>query len=88
MSLFSELAMILSLAQTNPLMFGMVADSPGMTEQLELLGRLKEFVETNQDDLKRKQRDDWIHWVGQYRYEKKARIFLWLLQKRLVQHIN
>uniref|UniRef100_A0A3Q4GDP5 Selenoprotein O n=1 Tax=Neolamprologus brichardi TaxID=32507 RepID=A0A3Q4GDP5_NEOBR len=62
-----ELAMILSLAQTNPLMFGMVADSPGMTEQLELLGRLKELVETNQDDLKRKQRDDWIHWIGQYR---------------------
>ncbi|XP_005752259.1 selenoprotein O2 [Pundamilia nyererei] len=62
-----ELAMILSLAQTNPLMYGMVADSPGMTEQLELLGRLKELVETNQDDLKRKQRDDWIHWIGRYR---------------------
>lgn len=81
MSLFSELAMILSLAQTNPLMFGMVADSPGMTQQLELLGRLKELVETNEDDLKRKQRDDWIHWIGRYRYEKKARIFLMAFTK-------
>lgn len=63
----SELAMILSMAQTNPVMFGMVADRPGVSQQLELMGRLKELLETDQDQLKEKQRDDWIRWISQYR---------------------
>ncbi|XP_028426768.1 selenoprotein O2 isoform X1 [Perca flavescens] len=62
-----ELAMILSMAQTNPVMFGMVADRPAVSQQLELMGRLKELLETDQDELKKKQRDDWIRWVSQYR---------------------
>uniref|UniRef100_A0A8C4E6W4 Selenoprotein O n=1 Tax=Dicentrarchus labrax TaxID=13489 RepID=A0A8C4E6W4_DICLA len=62
-----ELAMILSMAQTNPVMFGMVADTPGVSQQLERMGRLKELLETDQDELKRKQRDDWIRWVSRYR---------------------
>lgn len=70
-SVFSELAMLLSLAQTNPAMFGMVTDSPGVAQQLELMGRLKELLETDQDELKRKQRGDWIHWVSRYRYDEK-----------------
>ncbi|KAM7377932.1 hypothetical protein PAMA_013037 [Pampus argenteus] len=62
-----ELAMILSMAQTNPVMFGMVADRPGVSQQLELIRRLKELLETDQDELKEKQRDDWIRWVSRYR---------------------
>lgn len=59
--------MILSMAQTNPVMFGMVADSPAVSQQLERMGRLKELLETDQDELKKKQRDDWICWVSRYR---------------------
>ncbi|XP_034719146.1 selenoprotein O2 isoform X2 [Etheostoma cragini] len=62
-----ELAMILSMAQTNPVMFGMVADRPDVSRQLERMGRLKELLETDQDELKKKQRDDWIRWVSRYR---------------------
>lgn len=59
--------MILSMAQTNPVMFGMVADTPAVSQQLERMGRLKELLETDQEELQKKQRDDWIHWVSQYR---------------------
>lgn len=59
--------MILSMAQTNPAMFSMAADRPGVAQQMERLGRLKELFETDQDELKEKQRDDWIRWVCQYR---------------------
>ncbi|KAG8005781.1 Selenoprotein O [Nibea albiflora] len=62
-----ELAMILSMAQTNPVMFGIVADSPDVSQQLERMGRLKELLETDQEELKKKQRDDWIRWVSRYR---------------------
>ncbi|KAM6895251.1 selenoprotein O2 [Xenentodon cancila] len=62
-----ELAMILSMAETNPVMFGIVADQPEVAQQLELIGRLKELLETDQDALKEKQRDDWIRWVCRYR---------------------
>ena len=59
--------MILSMAQTNPVMFGMVADTPGVSQQLERMGRLKELLETDQDELKEKQHEDWIRWVSRYR---------------------
>lgn len=59
--------MILSMAQTNPDMFGMVADAPGVSQQLERMGRLKELLGTDQEELKKKQRDDWIRWVSRYR---------------------
>lgn len=59
--------MILSMAQTNPAMFSMVADRPGVAQQLERMGRLKELLDMNQDELKERQRDDWIRWVCQYR---------------------
>ncbi|XP_028255751.1 selenoprotein O2 [Parambassis ranga] len=62
-----ELAMILSMAQTNQAMFRIVADRPDVAGQLELMGRLKELLETDQDELKEKQRDDWIRWISQYR---------------------
>ncbi|KAM4615563.1 selenoprotein O2 [Polymixia lowei] len=62
-----ELAMILSMAQTNPAMFGLVADTPEVAQQLDKMGRLKELLETNQVELRVKQRDDWIRWAGRYR---------------------
>lgn len=55
------------MAQTNPNMFGLVADTPGVSQQLERMGRLKELLGTDQDELKEKQRDDWIRWVSRYR---------------------
>ncbi|CAB1426564.1 unnamed protein product [Pleuronectes platessa] len=62
-----ELAMILSMAHTNPAMFSMAAGGPGVAQQLERIGRLKELLETDQDELKEKQSDDWTHWVRRYR---------------------
>lgn len=59
--------MILSMAQTNPVMFGMVADRPDVSQQLELMRRLKELLDTDEDELKEKQRGDWIRWVSRYR---------------------
>lgn len=62
-----ELAMILSMAQTNPVTFSIMAHRPGVTQQLEHIGRLKELFETDQDELKKKQRNDWIRWISRYR---------------------
>lgn len=59
--------MILSMAQTNPVMFEMVGDTPDVSKQLERMRRLKELLETDQDELRQKQRDDWIRWVSLYR---------------------
>ncbi|KAG7454540.1 hypothetical protein MATL_G00260730 [Megalops atlanticus] len=62
-----ELLMVLSLAQSSPALFQMVADRKSVSRQLERLGRLKELMETNQEDLTAKQREDWTRWVKQYR---------------------
>ncbi|KAL6473561.1 hypothetical protein MHYP_G00171220 [Metynnis hypsauchen] len=62
-----ELEMILSMAETSPGLFNMTANRPEVAKQLEKLGRLKELLETNQDDLKVKQRDDWLIWINRYR---------------------
>ncbi|XP_030006449.1 selenoprotein O2 isoform X2 [Sphaeramia orbicularis] len=87
-----ELAMILSMAQTNPAMFGMVADRPDVLKQLERMGRLKELLETDQDELKEKQRDDWICWVSRYRRrlarEDDGTSELFLLKKERLNVMN
>lgn len=62
-----ELEMILSMAETNPGLFNMTANRPEVAKQLEKIGRLKELLGTNQDDLKVKQRDDWLIWIKRYR---------------------
>ncbi|XP_036431243.1 selenoprotein O2 [Colossoma macropomum] len=62
-----ELEMILSMAETSPGLFNMTANRPEVAKQLEKIGRLKELLETNQDDLKVKQRDDWLIWINRYR---------------------
>lgn len=63
----SELAMILSMAQTNPVMFEMVEDTSDVSKQVERMRQLKELLETNEDELRQKQRDDWVRWVSLYR---------------------
>uniref|UniRef100_W5LK77 Selenoprotein O n=1 Tax=Astyanax mexicanus TaxID=7994 RepID=W5LK77_ASTMX len=62
-----ELEMILSMAETSPGLFNMTANRPEVAKQLEKIGRLKELLETNQEDLKLKQRDDWWIWINRYR---------------------
>ncbi|XP_016120693.1 selenoprotein O-like isoform X2 [Sinocyclocheilus grahami] len=62
-----ELEMILSMAETNPGMFNMVANQPEVAKQLEKIGRLKELLVINEVELKIKQRDHWQRWVKQYR---------------------
>uniref|UniRef100_A0A3P8ZCX0 Selenoprotein O n=1 Tax=Esox lucius TaxID=8010 RepID=A0A3P8ZCX0_ESOLU len=62
-----DLAMVFSMAQTNPAMFSLVADQPEVAHQLEKMGWLKELLSTNQDELRAKQREDWLRWVSQYR---------------------
>ncbi|XP_026066112.1 selenoprotein O [Carassius auratus] len=62
-----ELEMILSMAETNPGMFNMVANQPEVTKQLEKIGRMKELLIINEVELKIQQRDHWQRWVKQYR---------------------
>ncbi|KAK9975636.1 hypothetical protein ABG768_020877 [Culter alburnus] len=62
-----ELEMILSMAETNPGMFNMVANQPEVAKQLEKIGRLKELLTINEVELKMKQRDHWQRWVKHYR---------------------
>ncbi|XP_030649156.1 protein adenylyltransferase SelO-1, mitochondrial-like [Chanos chanos] len=62
-----ELEMILSMAETNPGMFNMVANRPEVAKQLEKIGRLKELLDINQEDLSLKQKDDWLRWINRYR---------------------
>ncbi|CAB1346118.1 unnamed protein product [Coregonus sp. 'balchen'] len=42
-------------------------DRPEVAHQLEKMSRLKELLSTNQDELRAKQREDWLRWVSQYR---------------------
>uniref|UniRef100_A0AAY4AV29 Selenoprotein O n=1 Tax=Denticeps clupeoides TaxID=299321 RepID=A0AAY4AV29_9TELE len=62
-----ELEMILSMSETNPGIFNVVANQPEVTKQLEKLGRLKELLEISPDELRAKQRDDWFRWIRCYR---------------------
>nr|XP_023671011.1 selenoprotein O isoform X2 [Paramormyrops kingsleyae] len=62
-----ELLMILSLAESNPAIFQLLAGKKMVTRQLEKLARLKELMDTNQEVLRSKQREDWTRWMKQYR---------------------
>lgn len=55
------------MAQTNPVMFEMAEDTSDVSKQVERMRQLKELLETNQDELRQKQHDDWIRWVSLYR---------------------
>ncbi|XP_076153578.1 protein adenylyltransferase SelO-1, mitochondrial-like [Alosa pseudoharengus] len=66
-SVCSELEMMLSMSQANPAMFSIMASKPEVAKQLRKLGRLKELLETNKEDLAAKQRGDWLRWIQRYR---------------------
>lgn len=62
-----ELAMLLSMAQSNPTLFQMISDRATIARQLERLSKLKDLMETTQEELRTKQAEDWTSWITQYR---------------------
>ncbi|XP_072290564.1 selenoprotein O1 isoform X2 [Eucyclogobius newberryi] len=62
-----ELAMLLSLAQTNPALFQMISDRATIAKQLDKLSKLKDLMESSEEELKSKQADDWTAWITRYR---------------------
>lgn len=62
-----ELAMLLSLAQSNPTLFQIISDRMTIARQLDKLSKLKDLMETSQEELRRKQADDWTSWITRYR---------------------
>ncbi|KAK2842004.1 hypothetical protein Q5P01_012204 [Channa striata] len=62
-----ELAMLLSMAQSNPALFQMISDRMTIARQLERLSRLKDLMETSQEELEAKQAEEWTSWIKHYR---------------------
>ncbi|CAB1450778.1 unnamed protein product [Pleuronectes platessa] len=62
-----ELAMLLSMAQSNPALFQMISDRTTIARQLEKLSRLKDLMETSREELRVKQAEDWTRWIAGYR---------------------
>lgn len=59
--------MLLSMAQSNPTLFQMVSDRVTIARQLDKLAKLKELMETSQEELRAKQAEDWSSWITRYR---------------------
>lgn len=59
--------MLLSMAQSNPALFQMISDRATIARQLDRLGKLKDLMETSQEELKTKQAEDWSRWIARYR---------------------
>lgn len=59
--------MLLSMAQSNPALFQMISDRATIARQLEKLGRLKELMETSQEQLRSQQAEEWTSWIRLYR---------------------
>uniref|UniRef100_A0A3Q1IW04 Selenoprotein O n=1 Tax=Anabas testudineus TaxID=64144 RepID=A0A3Q1IW04_ANATE len=62
-----ELAMLLSMAQSNPALFQMISDRMTLARQLDRLNRLKDLMETSQEMLKAKHAEEWTQWIKCYR---------------------
>ncbi|KAL2102289.1 hypothetical protein ACEWY4_001457 [Coilia grayii] len=62
-----ELDMLLSMSETNPGMFSIMASKPEVAKQLGKLGRLKQLMEVSHEELTAKQREDWLRWIQRYR---------------------
>ncbi|KAM6946262.1 selenoprotein O1 [Aplochiton taeniatus] len=62
-----ELAMLLSMAQSNPSLFQMISDRRTVARQLEKLSRLKDLVETSPEELRSSQAEEWTGWITKYR---------------------
>lgn len=62
-----ELAMLLSMAQSNPTLFQMISDRATIARQLDKLSKLRDLMETNQEDLSTKHAEEWSSWIKRYR---------------------
>lgn len=62
-----ELAMLLSMAQSNPALFQMISDRTTIARQLDRLSKLKDLMETSQEELNTKQAEEWSRWITRYR---------------------
>ncbi|KAM7002880.1 selenoprotein O1 [Tautogolabrus adspersus] len=62
-----ELAMLLSMAQSNPTLFQMISDRATIARQLDKLSKLKDLMETNQEELSTKHAEEWSRWITRYR---------------------
>lgn len=62
-----ELAMLLSMAQSNPALFQMISDRATIARQLDRLSKLKDLMETSHEELKTKQAEEWSRWITRYR---------------------
>ncbi|XP_061826085.1 selenoprotein O1 isoform X2 [Nerophis lumbriciformis] len=62
-----ELAMLLSMAESNPALFQMISDRTTIARQLDRLSKLKELMETTDEELKTKQTEEWTRWITRYR---------------------
>lgn len=62
-----ELAMLLSMAQSNPSLFEMISDRATIARQLDRMSKLKVLIETNQDELRARQAQEWSSWITLYR---------------------
>lgn len=59
--------MLLSMAQSNPALFQMISDRMTIARQLDKLSRLKDLMDTSQEELKTKQAEEWAGWIARYR---------------------
>ncbi|XP_068612965.1 protein adenylyltransferase SelO-1, mitochondrial-like isoform X2 [Brachionichthys hirsutus] len=62
-----ELAMLLSMAQSNPALFQMISDRATIARQLDRISKLKDLMETSQEALKAKHAEEWSSWITSYR---------------------
>lgn len=59
--------MLLSMAQSNPALFQMISDRLTIARQLDRLSRLKDLMETSEEELTVKQAEEWSRWITRYR---------------------
>lgn len=59
--------MLLSMAQSNPALFQMISDRMTIARQLDKLSKLKDLMDSSQDELKTKQAEEWTGWITRYR---------------------
>ncbi|XP_066561595.1 selenoprotein O1 isoform X2 [Amia ocellicauda] len=62
-----ELAMIMTLAQSNPSLFQFLSDRKSVSQELQRLERFKELLEMSEEQLRERQREAWKCWLYKYR---------------------
>ncbi|KAM7414206.1 hypothetical protein PAMA_019159 [Pampus argenteus] len=61
-----ELAVLISMAQSNPSLFQMISDRT-IARQLDRFSTLKDLMETSEEELKTKHAEEWTRWIMCYR---------------------